>query len=211
MATLPGTLYPYSHLPGLECEACCPVSSFLSGTLQLESQSHPVSLLYRVHVLLVGRGEGPKDKVRWSRPTETPHNWLFASLFQHSSVGPLIQTYLSPGPGSNPLFPAAVFQEDEVAVPLVQANLPQKHLAVGPRRSLTLVLAHAEAGQISGGLQPHHIIQVRKFGCPRKILPSTWTPRSWPEVSFGLLRWIGSWTLLPSTSSCCPPSRCTPP
>lgn len=77
------------------------------------------------------------------------------------------------------------FQEDEVAVPLV-------HLAVGPRRSLTLVLAHAKASQISGGLQPHHFIQVRKFGCPRKILPSTWTPRSWPEVSFCLLRWIGS-------------------
>lgn len=102
------------------------------------------------------------------------------------------------------------FREDELAVPLVQANLPQKHLAAGPHWFLTLDPAHAEAGQIGGGLQPHHIIQVRKFGCPRKILPSTWTPRSWPEVSFGLLRWIGSWTLLPCTSNCCPPSRCTP-
>lgn len=75
------------------------------------------------------------------------------------------------------------FEEDEVAVPLVQANLQQKHLAAGPCCSLTLVPAHTEAGQIGGGLQPHHIIQVRKFGCPRKMLPSTWTPRSWPEVN----------------------------
>lgn len=40
-------------------------------------------------------------------PPETPRNWLFVSLFQHSSVGPPIQTYLSPVPCSNPLFPAA--------------------------------------------------------------------------------------------------------
>lgn len=56
------------------------------------------------------------------------------------------------------------FKEDEVAVPLVQANLLQKHLAADPRCSLTLVPAHAETGQIGGELQPHHIIQVRKFG-----------------------------------------------
>lgn len=65
------------------------------------------------------------------------------------------------------------FLEDEVAVPLVQANLLLKHLAVGPRCSLRLVPTHVAAGQIGGALQPHHIIQVRKFGCPRKISPST--------------------------------------
>lgn len=46
-------------------------------------------------------------QVQWPLFLGHPRNGLFVSLFQHSLVGPLIQTYLSPRPCSNPLFPVA--------------------------------------------------------------------------------------------------------